>query len=553
MSSEASEGHSGIHATATSHDQDDTDAMNVLQSYLTGETEDEDYQEFIARCIRGRHPIRIWSLYQRTLDRLMLTSDGGSRSQHRGRLGFGRSVKNWAFRTMRKKSNKHKVEQSPQFQNFQSIVSSKGSATSVEESLGNNWEAIQEFLDGLHTFDSECRLRSLYRMTASPSGDLRFSHYISTPVIARSNVHLEDPSVSNMALEEDCFEEFLGSVYAANVANSNSSVPNIPQVPCSEDIHHSVRAINVGSQQIEAKLDAFCVAPALVVQVDVMPKELQLAMGEDTTVGLTIRIDQPNTEAEILLVAHVGETSGLALPIAIFARTGNQLFGVDARYLETSYDAIPSMESLGSPMGGFDPVKSLLPEEAAAGRDAYRIPRVLKMLRTHLWAVHGHTKEGIFRLSPEFRLKERVQQMLEHGEFSPGQEGIPAEVVASLMKNFFAKLPKPPLDWIPSGDLVTTNSKERLLEVLQENIPPLERECLLWLGEMLSRISEFENLNKMNSAVLATVWAPSLVSADSATTNPAEAFSGLQRIIQLMTMLLDCTTDERQSIRPSVK
>ena len=162
---------------------------------------------------------------------------------------------------------------------------------------------------------------------------------------------------------------------------------------------------------------------------------------------------------------------------------------------------------------------------------------------------HGLTTEGIFRVPGSSDIVGDLRARYDAGE--PGvlnnTPGLEPHDVATLLKLYFRELPEPLIttdqyhDLLAAirGDLEITSpgTVQAVCEVAMA-LPKYHRECLGLLLHFLQRVAECASENKMNTANLATCFAPSLLRAPE-DTPPHVVLSDMQVAIAAVRVLID--------------
>jgi len=160
----------------------------------------------------------------------------------------------------------------------------------------------------------------------------------------------------------------------------------------------------------------------------------------------------------------------------------------------------------------------------------------------------GLYTEGVFRIPGQQDVVDALK--FRYVQENPDEDvlsSIPCDVndVATLLKSYFRWLPEPAVPYANYDELLSTcrtpkASKEELENAVfdaVENIITPNRECICLLLQFLREVAQFERVNKMSPANLATVFAPSLLRAPE-DVSPEQALMDMGPAIGVLVTLI---------------
>ncbi|GBG35050.1 Rho GTPase activating protein, putative [Hondaea fermentalgiana] len=160
----------------------------------------------------------------------------------------------------------------------------------------------------------------------------------------------------------------------------------------------------------------------------------------------------------------------------------------------------------------------------------------------------GMYTEGVFRIPGQQDIVDALKfRYVQENEDEDVLSAIPCEVndVATLLKSYFRWLPEPAFPYENYDDILDTcrtpkASKEELEDAVfeaMENVQSPNRECICLLIQFLREVAQFEEINKMSPANLATCFAPSLLRAPD-TVSPEQALMDMGPAIGVLVTLI---------------
>uniref|UniRef100_A0A7S0NWN5 Rho-GAP domain-containing protein n=1 Tax=Calcidiscus leptoporus TaxID=127549 RepID=A0A7S0NWN5_9EUKA len=150
------------------------------------------------------------------------------------------------------------------------------------------------------------------------------------------------------------------------------------------------------------------------------------------------------------------------------------------------------------------------------------IPRLLAEIRRCLDEQAGLEIVGIFRNCADQRVQDFVRGRVECGD-EPGSvlSGCSPDVLASLIKEWYRQVPGGiwPQTKGSNSDFSITELEQQISRattspmamLVKHAMRPAQRECFLWLLDLLVETAALEAHNKMSCQALATVFAPVLI------------------------------------------
>ncbi|KAL6056069.1 N-chimaerin [Balamuthia mandrillaris] len=139
----------------------------------------------------------------------------------------------------------------------------------------------------------------------------------------------------------------------------------------------------------------------------------------------------------------------------------------------------------------------------------------LHFLESH----HAEQSEGLFRISGDFNLTNRVYKLYEKGKTVDLEKevGDKEHVVAGILKKYIRELPIPLLTFEYYNCFMAVmdieNEKERIdpIRTAVNLLPPANKKTLTMLLAFLKKVSQNSAVNKMTTENLALVFSPSIL------------------------------------------
>lgn len=171
---------------------------------------------------------------------------------------------------------------------------------------------------------------------------------------------------------------------------------------------------------------------------------------------------------------------------------------------------------------------SMTLQELAEYEGSNGVPYVVKTCISEV-EKRGSKVEGIYRISASTSTVEKIEQFFETMDVNDSDEIIKMHLLidgdihalAGLLKRYLKKIPDPivPQDfynaYVNVSKIENEESRISKLSEIISSLPAANRATLLALTKHLALIAENEKWTKMNSASLATVFAPTLIRHNS--------------------------------------
>ncbi|KAJ3198711.1 Rho GTPase-activating protein 9 [Entophlyctis luteolus] len=164
---------------------------------------------------------------------------------------------------------------------------------------------------------------------------------------------------------------------------------------------------------------------------------------------------------------------------------------------------------LDQPFGGF--------LDAQLETEKTKIPRVVEMCIAAVESRSGMEVQGIYRLSGNSATVNKLKAAFNHGENVDLSAESDINVITGLLKSYFRELQNPLIpfefydQFIASSKLEDYNERLIQLKNLIQALPKSNYDVLSYLLHHLRRVSEKSEINKMEQANLAIVFAPTLI------------------------------------------
>ncbi|XP_037547589.1 rho GTPase-activating protein 44 [Nematolebias whitei] len=150
---------------------------------------------------------------------------------------------------------------------------------------------------------------------------------------------------------------------------------------------------------------------------------------------------------------------------------------------------------------------------ALSGRDiAFPIEACVTMLLEC-----GMQEEGLFRIAPSASKLKKLKASLDCGVLDVQEFSVDPHAIAGALKSYLRELPEPLMtfelygDWIQASNI---QDQERRLQALMgacEKLPPANNNNFKYLIKFLSKLTEYQDVNKMTPGNIAIVLGPNLL------------------------------------------
>ncbi|KAK1881600.1 Rho GTPase-activating protein 44 [Dissostichus eleginoides] len=157
--------------------------------------------------------------------------------------------------------------------------------------------------------------------------------------------------------------------------------------------------------------------------------------------------------------------------------------------------------------------KSLEEHLALSGRDiAFPIEACVTMLLEC-----GMPEEGLFRIAPSASKLKKLKASLDCGVLDVEEYSADPHAIAGALKSYLRELPEPLMtyelynDWIQASNIQDQDKRLQALLNACEKLPPANNNNFKYLIKFLSKLTEYQDLNKMTPGNIAIVLGPNLL------------------------------------------
>ncbi|XP_063749660.1 rho GTPase-activating protein 44-like isoform X2 [Eleginops maclovinus] len=157
--------------------------------------------------------------------------------------------------------------------------------------------------------------------------------------------------------------------------------------------------------------------------------------------------------------------------------------------------------------------KSLEQHLALSGRDiAFPIEACVTMLLEC-----GMQEEGLFRIAPSASKLKKLKASLDCGVLDVQEYSADPHAIAGALKSYLRELPEPLMtyelynDWIQASNIQDQDKRLQALLNACEKLPPANNNNFKYLIKFLSKLTEYQDLNKMTPGNIAIVLGPNLL------------------------------------------
>ncbi|XP_041670871.1 rho GTPase-activating protein 44-like isoform X5 [Cheilinus undulatus] len=150
---------------------------------------------------------------------------------------------------------------------------------------------------------------------------------------------------------------------------------------------------------------------------------------------------------------------------------------------------------------------------ALSGRDiAFPIEACVTMLLEC-----GMQEEGLFRVAPSASKLKKLKASLDCGVLDVQEYSADPHAIAGALKSYLRELPEPLMtyelynDWIQASNIQDQDKRLQALLNACEKLPPANNNNFKYLIKFLSKLTEYQDLNKMTPGNIAIVLGPNLL------------------------------------------
>ncbi|XP_023262597.1 rho GTPase-activating protein 44-like isoform X1 [Seriola lalandi dorsalis] len=150
---------------------------------------------------------------------------------------------------------------------------------------------------------------------------------------------------------------------------------------------------------------------------------------------------------------------------------------------------------------------------ALSGRDiAFPIEACVTMLLEC-----GMQEEGLFRIAPSASKLKKLKASLDCGVLDVQEYSADPHAIAGALKSYLRELPEPLMsfelynDWIQASNIQDQDKRLQALLNACEKLPPANNNNFKYLIKFLSKLTEYQDVNKMTPGNIAIVLGPNLL------------------------------------------
>ncbi|XP_060884204.1 rho GTPase-activating protein 44-like isoform X3 [Labrus mixtus] len=150
---------------------------------------------------------------------------------------------------------------------------------------------------------------------------------------------------------------------------------------------------------------------------------------------------------------------------------------------------------------------------ALSGRDiAFPIEACVTMLLEC-----GMQEEGLFRIAPSASKLKKLKASLDCGVMDVQEYSADPHAIAGALKSYLRELPEPLMsyelynDWIQASNIQDQDKRLQALLSACEKLPPANNNNFKYLIKFLSKLTEYQDFNKMTPGNIAIVLGPNLL------------------------------------------
>nr|XP_046232976.1 rho GTPase-activating protein 44-like isoform X7 [Scatophagus argus] len=150
---------------------------------------------------------------------------------------------------------------------------------------------------------------------------------------------------------------------------------------------------------------------------------------------------------------------------------------------------------------------------ALSGRDiAFPIEACVTMLLEC-----GMQEEGLFRVAPSASKLKKLKASLDCGVLDVQEYSADPHAIAGALKSYLRELPEPLMtyelynDWIQASNVQDQDKRLQALLNACEKLPPANNNNFKYLIKFLSKLTEYQDVNKMTPGNIAIVLGPNLL------------------------------------------
>ncbi|XP_078794053.1 rho GTPase-activating protein 44 isoform X8 [Oryzias latipes] len=129
----------------------------------------------------------------------------------------------------------------------------------------------------------------------------------------------------------------------------------------------------------------------------------------------------------------------------------------------------------------------------------------------------GMEEEGLFRIAPSASKLKKLKASLDCGVLDVQEYSADPHAIAGALKSYLRELPEPLMtfqlysDWIQASNIQDHEKRLQALYAACEKLPPANNNNFKYLIKFLSKLTEYQDLNKMTPGNIAIVLGPNLL------------------------------------------
>uniref|UniRef100_A0A8C7XPI3 Rho GTPase-activating protein 44 n=1 Tax=Oryzias sinensis TaxID=183150 RepID=A0A8C7XPI3_9TELE len=129
----------------------------------------------------------------------------------------------------------------------------------------------------------------------------------------------------------------------------------------------------------------------------------------------------------------------------------------------------------------------------------------------------GMEEEGLFRIAPSASKLKKLKASLDCGVLDVQEYSADPHAIAGALKSYLRELPEPLMtfqlysDWIQASNIQDQERRLQALYAACEKLPPANNNNFKYLIKFLSKLTEYQDLNKMTPGNIAIVLGPNLL------------------------------------------
>ncbi|XP_024140839.1 rho GTPase-activating protein 44 isoform X4 [Oryzias melastigma] len=129
----------------------------------------------------------------------------------------------------------------------------------------------------------------------------------------------------------------------------------------------------------------------------------------------------------------------------------------------------------------------------------------------------GMQEEGLFRIAPSASKLKKLKASLDCGVLDVQEYSADPHAIAGALKSYLRELPEPLMtfdlysDWIQASNIQDQEKRLQALYAACEKLPPANNNNFKYLIKFLSKLTEYQDVNKMTPGNIAIVLGPNLL------------------------------------------